>query len=388
MNRCPVEIYAHIFQLACMDGGYTGRALSLVSKYFHDVSKPLKYYSVSCHGFWQAIEFLRLIKTLPPCDRIVHYLSVTDAYPYHIYNVHPDSESGRTGRFNGLFEVDTDWDSAKTWERRRYLEELQTTPSCNIRRTVASLFTYFPDEARRCQSEARRQEIIDAELEPDISCATNPEGLRRVCLPLLMADAVYGILEMVAPNILSFSSSGEHTRYSPEAIAHIYFPKLVELTLSYDWPWSATCPSLRRLNLLGDASMCPLRRRLPIVAPMITHFCVNASGYGSRRMIVEALKSLGMGQPRSDREEKGVISQHLPASVKQIILVLEPKVEAYHQETEKHHINNILALTEHDERIICLSRPQPAYLGLERWWIERMNGGEGCWNMEGKIGPC
>jgi hypothetical protein len=274
MDHCPVEIHAHIFQLACTDGGYTGRALSLVSKYFHDVSKPTKYYSVSCHGFWQAIEFLRLITNLPPHHRIVCHLSVTDAYPYHVHTTHPDSESGRVGRFNGLFDNGNIWDPVEYFEREGYLEELQTAPLSNIRRTVASLLTYFSDEARRYQIEARRQAIIDAELEPDITLTSDPEGLRRRRLHNLMANAVYRILEIVAPNILSFSSSGEHAHYFPDALAGITLPKLTELTLPCNCPWWVTCPSLRRLNLFGHPSMhwWGLKQWAPI-APRLTHLC-------------------------------------------------------------------------------------------------------------------
>ena len=382
MDRCPVEIHAHIFQLACTDGGYTGRALSLVSKYFHDVSKPSKYYSVSCHGSWQAIEFLRLITNLPPYHRIVCHLSVTDAYPYHVPTTHPDSESGRVGRINGLFDNGNIWDPVEHFEREGYLEELPTTQWSNI---LASLLTYFSDEARRHQIEARRQAIIDAELEPDITLTSDPEGLRRRRLHNLMANAVYGILEIVAPNILSFSSSGEHAHYFPDALAGIILPKLTELTLPCNCPWWVTCHSLRRLNLFGHPSMHWLPQWVP-TAPRLTHLCLDARVFGFGRRLAEHFKSLGVGQSRSNREKQGALTQqYLPSSVQQIILSLEPRLKMWYPESETRVDQNILALAKNDERIICLLRPGPAFLGLERWWVERMNGGEGCWKMEGRI---
>jgi hypothetical protein len=148
MDLCPVEIHTHIFQLACTDGSYTGHALSLILKYFHDVSKPTKYYSVSCHGSRQAIKFLHLIMNLPPHHRIVCHLFVMDTYPHHLHTTHPDNESGRVGCFNGLFNSGHNWDDIEYFERKGYLEELQRAPLRNIRQMVASLFTYFSNEDR------------------------------------------------------------------------------------------------------------------------------------------------------------------------------------------------------------------------------------------------
>jgi len=43
VKNCPAEIWSRIFSLACTDSGYTGRSLSLVSKYIQQVSMPYKY---------------------------------------------------------------------------------------------------------------------------------------------------------------------------------------------------------------------------------------------------------------------------------------------------------------------------------------------------------
>jgi hypothetical protein len=107
-------------------------------------------------------------------------------------------------------------------------------------------------------------------------------------------------------------------------------------------------------------------------------------GYGMK--LVDDFRSLGVGQSQSNREKQGAITQqYLPSSVQQIILSLEPRLKMWYPESETRVDQNILALAKNDERIICLLRPAPAFLGLERWWIERMNGGEGCWKTEGRI---
>jgi hypothetical protein len=57
MESIPPEILALIFSYACTDDGYTGRSLSLVSRYISDVSKPYKLQSVAVRGMWQVLEF-------------------------------------------------------------------------------------------------------------------------------------------------------------------------------------------------------------------------------------------------------------------------------------------------------------------------------------------
>jgi hypothetical protein len=46
VEKCPAEVWAEIFELACTDGGPTGRSLSLVSKYIN-ASKSSKYFTLA-----------------------------------------------------------------------------------------------------------------------------------------------------------------------------------------------------------------------------------------------------------------------------------------------------------------------------------------------------
>lgn len=78
MERCPLEISLSIFSLACTDGGNTGRSLSLVSKHIHAASKPVKLHSMSIRGLRQMKAFANLLESLPPRLRRVHHLSIVD----------------------------------------------------------------------------------------------------------------------------------------------------------------------------------------------------------------------------------------------------------------------------------------------------------------------
>jgi hypothetical protein len=53
-HRLPVELWENIFALACMDGGFTGRSLSQVSRDVCEISKTFKYQSLVIHNVLQA----------------------------------------------------------------------------------------------------------------------------------------------------------------------------------------------------------------------------------------------------------------------------------------------------------------------------------------------
>jgi hypothetical protein len=78
MDRWPTETWGHVFTHACTDDGYTGRSLSLVSRYIHEASKPMKLQSISVVGISQIHGFARLIANTPPCYRQVRYLFIHD----------------------------------------------------------------------------------------------------------------------------------------------------------------------------------------------------------------------------------------------------------------------------------------------------------------------
>ncbi|PIL33872.1 hypothetical protein GSI_03578 [Ganoderma sinense ZZ0214-1] len=46
MDRLPLETLHQIFELACTDGGYTGCALALTSKFIHDTAQSTRFHSV------------------------------------------------------------------------------------------------------------------------------------------------------------------------------------------------------------------------------------------------------------------------------------------------------------------------------------------------------
>ena len=80
MDRCPTEICLQIYAFACVDDGKTGRALSLVSKYTRETSKPYKLQSVSVIGYNQLLAFADLVEHTPLHLRQVKYIFLS-AHP-------------------------------------------------------------------------------------------------------------------------------------------------------------------------------------------------------------------------------------------------------------------------------------------------------------------
>ncbi|KZP29496.1 hypothetical protein FIBSPDRAFT_727497, partial [Athelia psychrophila] len=73
----PVELWHHIFAFACTDGGPTGSALALVSRYIHECAKPFKLHSVALHGTRQAAAFVDALERTPASQAGVRHLFIS-----------------------------------------------------------------------------------------------------------------------------------------------------------------------------------------------------------------------------------------------------------------------------------------------------------------------
>ncbi len=63
MQKCPPEIHAYIFELACTDGGAAGVALSAVSHYVRAISAPYQWYTVAVAGTAQTVHLVERIRS-------------------------------------------------------------------------------------------------------------------------------------------------------------------------------------------------------------------------------------------------------------------------------------------------------------------------------------
>ncbi|KAF8178760.1 hypothetical protein BJ912DRAFT_650484 [Pholiota molesta] len=78
MDKLPTELHAYICQTACVDDGATIRSLNRVSKYFHEVSRPYLYHTVSAFGIDQVLTLLERLERTPAQMRCIRHLFLSD----------------------------------------------------------------------------------------------------------------------------------------------------------------------------------------------------------------------------------------------------------------------------------------------------------------------
>ncbi|KAJ2934053.1 hypothetical protein H1R20_g3032, partial [Candolleomyces eurysporus] len=77
MLPLELELWMNICDIACCDDGRTGRSLSLVSRTLYEASKPYKLRTVAVRGEFQIVNFARLLESLPLESRNVQNIYIT-----------------------------------------------------------------------------------------------------------------------------------------------------------------------------------------------------------------------------------------------------------------------------------------------------------------------
>ncbi|KAK0194870.1 hypothetical protein F5146DRAFT_1132291 [Armillaria mellea] len=81
MDTFPCEIWIHIFEFSCTDGGQTGRSISLVSKQARDLVQPLRLNSLCVTSARQIIGLKQYLERLSLDERAVYHLFIASTYP-------------------------------------------------------------------------------------------------------------------------------------------------------------------------------------------------------------------------------------------------------------------------------------------------------------------
>jgi hypothetical protein len=213
------------------------------------------------------------------------------------------------------------------------------------------------------------------------------------------AAAFLRILELVSPSLQTLSVSFRDMALPPSFAAG-GLPKLRELTIAHGGgslfgpdtvSHCALCsvdpiPSLRRLNLqLCDVICTPrwLIRHVAIFAPNITHLRLPVV-YGSWE------QALNPNEPHPDGGDKPL----LPTTIQKILV--QPCLPAGYMSGNgwlfyKSGLDQYRSLAKKDNRIVVL---QPANWDgdklsddgeLNTEWLDRLNGGNGCWKTDGRL---
>jgi hypothetical protein len=296
MDKCPPEICLIICTLATFaDDGSTGCSLSLVSRYIHNVSKPVRLQSVSIRHLDNLLAFAKVLETSPPKLRRVRHLF----FSTHDQSAGPD--------------------------RRNYIHDTRKLEDAHFSRE------------------------------------------------LLMLKVVTQILEAITPTIESLHVVFLHRRRHP--LLPVTFPNLTELSIygpcPQFWHGHRPQPSLRRLHFTG--TWCHARglfRQVGHSAPLLTHLRVSGQ---------QVEFDVGLAP-----DVRGILP--LQPTMKRVLIQLGPLIDCL-------EYNNLQlsceAAVRLDNRIAILKpkvqreHPLPVIEIIklqEREWLERIDGGEGCWS--------
>ncbi|KIM83561.1 hypothetical protein PILCRDRAFT_6983 [Piloderma croceum F 1598] len=290
MEPIPSEILALIFSYACTDDGYTGRSLSLVSRYISDVSKPYKLQSVAVRGVWQVLKFACSLGEGRRAE---------------------DGKGKGSGSRHLFLSCDKAYDFGGTaWLKRKdsrvketVAKIADTNPLSFMSNVLRFLHQYlFLPLVGTGQTEADQEQINGedelrnrhpialhlagtGQTEVDAEQINGEDELRnRHSIALYLA--FHWILHAVAPTVETLSIACEHTtlpqqpsdsgseaapqlesgsnKQTLEISPQVYpiFPRLTELIIAHPRSWPLPnpyecfiqkncCPSLRRLDLSG-----------------------------------------------------------------------------------------------------------------------------------------
>ena len=385
-NLLPPELLEYIFTLACFDGGRTGRSLSLVSRSVSAISKPIIYQSLAIFNLKQAEVLATILTATPPDDRRVVHLFVRCNYEEMYRDAIRDNE-----------------------EKERQLKK-----TLSPLRRLASTFSH-PLSGQK----VRETEIVWDHNRRELVNANDPtppliENLMNIALMRILS-AISTTLQTltvvfqapIAGNLVSFSPSLPASISGPRP-SGLTLCNLRELSITYGpdrYPvratrlldtFSAPLRALKRLDLDGYYSNCPpaeLLEQISRLAPGITHVRLPRVQSGWIQWL----------NPSSSITTPASELQVLPSTVQKIYIRPPPPpppltlslLHEYRTRTlTEHH-----ALAAKDERIVLL-RPEavrdqgwkgwkfdesvdgPGWKVIEKRWIERIQGGDGCWNRE------
>ncbi|KDQ62124.1 hypothetical protein JAAARDRAFT_30031 [Jaapia argillacea MUCL 33604] len=345
LDRCPPEICEEIFTLACMDGGYTGRSLSLVSKYIRNASETVRFQSIAVSGLAQV-------------RALAAVLEGASAHPHHVRHLflsYCDPSRSETPR-EARTSSNPGWPNIRGRFRRRqsYVE----TPSHGgegwDKEQMKRLSSARLSSERIQQAVTRIFRIVGHSLETLTMVMPQSRGsvLPAIPLPVLTELTVYSIW-------------GDQTTY-------------ITPTLPY--------PSLRRLHLAGryfHESQIP---EIASACPSLTH--LRLSGLEDGIHLPRPLKAI-LGLPH-DIDKPHPIPTSLRHPSLQRVLV-QPRPPAHFSsllayDIYRHALSGVPALLHrHREEDIILLKPviwgdiDDCVADAKALWLDRLEGGLGCW---------
>ena len=296
MEKCPTEIHAYIFELACTDGGAAGIALSAVSRYVRAISAPYQWYTLAVAGTTQTVRLAEHIRSLS---------SIQDpAQPPSA-----DSEKGKCKGGRGGPEITHLFVSNRSASRARELryQEMGATRDMAERRRIEAVFNAEAD------AWARAVRVLFAYAAPTLRTLAmmcydihvSPNGrlffsdLKRYRFPRLTELSIRGGFDTRLRDYDSAQSEARMRMREEEEDEN----GVAAGSLKHGAEDEPTLPALRRLHLASPISFDLFLQRLRPLAPRLTHVRLSellAFDYDMARAL------------HSELAERGVVPARLP----------------------------------------------------------------------------
>jgi hypothetical protein len=274
---------------------------------------------------------------------------------------------------------------------------------------LSSVYSYFfpdPQDIQQAKADAKR---IKGELE------------LRNHHPIILYQAFHWILKAVAPTIETLSVAVEHSFLpttpmnpnsestsepkEPDITPRVYpiFPNLTELTIAHPRSWPlpspADCPfpkdsypSLKRVDLSGVRHYIhPVNLLFNIcnLTPGVTHIHLPTFDSMHIRYFAEHLdQSLAYINNQNPVNVHGETVDRFPETVERVVIQLRPMKDIFTELLDS-YLERFREVAQKDERFVFVRRKwvsvEDEPLEQEKRWLDRLEGGEGCWNSEGSI---
>lgn len=284
MEKCPTEILAYIFELACTDGGGAGIALSSVSRYVRTISAPYQWYTLAVAGTTQTVLLAERIRTLssqpPSADSDEKGKGVVGPEITHLFVSNRCSSRAREVRYQEM-------GATRDMAERRRIEAQFNAEADAWARAVRVLFAYAAPTLRTLA-----MMCYDIHVSPNGRLFFS--DLKRYRFPLLTELSIRGGFDTRLRDY--DSAQGEGRSRLREAAGE----ETKDGGEEEDLP---TLPALRRLHLASPISFDLFLQRLRPLAPGLTHVRLSellAFDYDMARAL------------HSELAERGIVPARLP----------------------------------------------------------------------------
>ena len=334
MDVVPTELLVEIFALACTDNGHTGRSLSLVSAYFHDVVQPVQLQSISVVGLRQMIGFLKLLESKP---RRVNHLLIAD----RIEDLPPFAE--------------------RLQDQNSRIQEVRISRAAYVRKITQYYISILLLVAPHLHTFAIFLHFHDL-----VRVGVDYPGLIPVTLPCLKELTVHG----------KVSKQSFATSFQAPHLERLHIAKYVSLPEDVPSTLSHIAPNLTHLRISGVSAWIP-----------------NGN-------LLDALRSVANPSFSSDSQHlyPGLPIPQFSSKLQKVIIGQRVSYVSGTRSNPAYHSHTVeglerLGMMCTDGRLVVLQIPPyvnaPGYWDAnrsgklqqtEKDWLERINGGEGCWD--------